>query len=132
MHILNAAIDGIGLAYVHEKLAAPYLVGGRLKQALTNWCPYFQGYYLYYPIDAKHRPRSQHLLRHSDIEAECPLVAELGSLESDTFCQIKNHYTSVTSTLLICTNGQSPRQAYNLRLHVLGPLILNTLMYSIY
>ena len=49
MHVLNAAADGIGLAYVPEELAAPYLADGRLKQVLSNWCPYFQGYHLYYP-----------------------------------------------------------------------------------
>ncbi|WP_334187375.1 LysR family transcriptional regulator [Noviherbaspirillum sp.] len=49
MHVLNAAVDGIGLAYVPEELAAPYLADGRLKQVLSHWCPYFQGYHLYYP-----------------------------------------------------------------------------------
>jgi DNA-binding transcriptional LysR family regulator len=49
MHVLNAAVDGIGLAYVPEELAAPYLADGRLKQILGSWCPYFQGYHLYYP-----------------------------------------------------------------------------------
>src|SRR3546814_866846 len=49
MHVLNAAIDGIGLAYVPEQLVAPYLADGRLKEVLTKWCPYFQGYHLYYP-----------------------------------------------------------------------------------
>ncbi|RTZ47446.1 LysR family transcriptional regulator [Candidimonas sp. SYP-B2681] len=49
MHVLNAAVDGIGLGYVPEELAAPYLADGRLKQVLADWCPYFQGYHLYYP-----------------------------------------------------------------------------------
>ncbi|MBQ5965198.1 LysR family transcriptional regulator [Massilia sp. ZL223] len=49
IHVLNAALDGIGLAYVPEQLVAPYLADGRLKQVLTEWCPYFQGYHLYYP-----------------------------------------------------------------------------------
>ena len=49
MHVLNAAVDGIGLAFVPEELAAPYLLDGRLKQILTSWCPYFQGYHLYFP-----------------------------------------------------------------------------------
>lgn len=49
MHVLNAAVDGIGLAYVPEELVAPYLADGRLKQVLNSWCPYFQGYHLYYP-----------------------------------------------------------------------------------
>ncbi|WP_127024815.1 LysR family transcriptional regulator [Rheinheimera mangrovi] len=49
MHVLNAAVDGIGLAYVPEPLVAPYLADGRLKMILTDWSPYFQGYHLYYP-----------------------------------------------------------------------------------
>lgn len=49
MHVLNAAVDGIGLAYVPEELVAPYLANGRLKEVLPDWCPYFQGYHLYYP-----------------------------------------------------------------------------------
>ena len=49
MHVLNAAVDGIGLGYVPEALAAPYLADGRLKEVLPEWCPYFQGFHLYYP-----------------------------------------------------------------------------------
>lgn len=49
MHMMNGAIDGIGLAYVPEALAEPYIADGRLKQILTEWCPYFQGFHLYYP-----------------------------------------------------------------------------------
>jgi len=49
MHVLNAALDGIGLAYVPEYLAAPYLTDGRLQAVLLDWCPYFQGFHLYYP-----------------------------------------------------------------------------------
>jgi DNA-binding transcriptional LysR family regulator len=49
MHVLNGAIDGIGLAYVPEELAAPYLEDGRLVEVLADWCPYFSGFHLYYP-----------------------------------------------------------------------------------
>ncbi|WP_332672292.1 LysR family transcriptional regulator [Aromatoleum sp.] len=49
VHVLNAAVDGIGVAYVPEALAAPYLADGRLKEILSDWCPYFQGFHLYYP-----------------------------------------------------------------------------------
>lgn len=49
MHVLNAALDGIGLAYVPEPLVTTYLAEGRLKMILTDWSPYFQGYHLYYP-----------------------------------------------------------------------------------
>jgi len=49
VHVLNSAVDGIGLAYVPEALAAPYLADGRLIEVLADWCPYFQGFHLYYP-----------------------------------------------------------------------------------
>ncbi len=49
MHVLNAALDGIGLAYVPEQLVAPYLADGRLQEVLADWCPTFQGFHLYYP-----------------------------------------------------------------------------------
>jgi DNA-binding transcriptional LysR family regulator len=49
VHVLNGALDGIGLAYVPEALAAPYMADGRLKEVLADWCPYFQGFHLYYP-----------------------------------------------------------------------------------
>lgn len=49
MHVINAALDGIGLAYVPEPLVASYVAEGRLKMILTDWSPYFQGYHLYYP-----------------------------------------------------------------------------------
>jgi DNA-binding transcriptional LysR family regulator len=49
IHALNSAVDGIGLAYVPEALAAPYLADGRLKEVLDDWCPYFQGFHLYFP-----------------------------------------------------------------------------------
>jgi DNA-binding transcriptional LysR family regulator len=49
VHVLNGAVDGIGLAYVPEALTAPYLADGRLKEVLADWCPYFQGFHLYYP-----------------------------------------------------------------------------------
>lgn len=47
--LLNAALDGLGLAYVPQDLAAPYLANGQLLEVLSDWCPNFQGYHLYYP-----------------------------------------------------------------------------------
>jgi DNA-binding transcriptional LysR family regulator len=49
VHVLNGALDGIGLGYVPEQVAAPYLADGRLTEVLADWCPSFQGYHLYYP-----------------------------------------------------------------------------------
>ena len=47
--MLNAALAGLGLAYVPEDLAQPHLAKGRLKRVLEDWCPPYSGYHLYYP-----------------------------------------------------------------------------------
>lgn len=49
IHVLNSSLDGLGLGYVPEPLAAPYIADGRLKRVLERWCPLFQGFHLYYP-----------------------------------------------------------------------------------
>lgn len=46
---LDAALDGIGLAYTFEPLARPHLQSGRLKRVLAAFSPTFPGFYLYYP-----------------------------------------------------------------------------------
>lgn len=46
---LGAALAGLGLAYVPESLAAPYIAAGRLVPVLADWCAPFSGYHLYYP-----------------------------------------------------------------------------------
>ena len=47
--ILDAALAGLGLAFVPEDLAQPYLANGRIKRVLEDWCPPWSGYHLYYP-----------------------------------------------------------------------------------
>src|SRR5829696_2488674 len=47
--ILNAAVDGFGLAHIPEDIALPHIVSGRLERVLENWCPSWTGYHLYYP-----------------------------------------------------------------------------------
>lgn len=46
---VDAAIDGMGLAYAPHPFVQRYLESGKLKEVLTDWCPKFQGYHLYYP-----------------------------------------------------------------------------------
>jgi len=46
---LDSALDGIGLAYVPTALVQQYIAAGRLQEILTDFCPTFQGYHLYYP-----------------------------------------------------------------------------------
>src|SRR5881296_2614707 len=47
--MLNAALAGLGLAYVPQDLAQPHLDTGLLTRVLEDWCPPFPGYHLYYP-----------------------------------------------------------------------------------
>ncbi|MBO1552119.1 LysR family transcriptional regulator [Yersinia pseudotuberculosis] len=49
IHILNGALDGIGLAYIPDFMARPYIESGRLIEVLADWSPYFPGFHLYYP-----------------------------------------------------------------------------------
>jgi DNA-binding transcriptional LysR family regulator len=47
--VLNAALDGFGLAHMPEDLAQPHIAAGRLTRVLEDWCPVWTGYHLYYP-----------------------------------------------------------------------------------
>jgi len=47
--MLNAALEGFGLAYVPEDVARPHVIKRRLTRVLEDWCPPFPGYHLYYP-----------------------------------------------------------------------------------
>lgn len=46
---LNAALAGLGLAYLPEDLVQEHLTSGRLIRVLDDWCPPFSGAHLYYP-----------------------------------------------------------------------------------
>jgi len=45
----DAALAGLGLAYLPEDEVRPQLADGSLVRALADWCPPFAGYHLYYP-----------------------------------------------------------------------------------
>ena len=47
--MLQAALDGAGLAIVLESHARPHLKARQLVCVLADWCPPFPGYFLYYP-----------------------------------------------------------------------------------
>ncbi len=46
---LDSALQGLGLAYMPEDVAAPCIALGELVRVLEDWCPPFSGYHLYYP-----------------------------------------------------------------------------------
>ena len=46
--MLQAALDGLGFAYVPYDLMKPHIDAGRLIPVLEDWWPTFPGYHLYY------------------------------------------------------------------------------------
>jgi DNA-binding transcriptional LysR family regulator len=55
-HIVLAAIDGLGIAFLPEEEFAPHIEEGRLVRVLQDWCPPFSGYHIYYPSRRQHSP----------------------------------------------------------------------------
>ncbi|HFR4565816.1 MAG: LysR family transcriptional regulator [Enterobacter sichuanensis] len=51
---IDAAENGLGLAYVPESSVLDALHHGRLVRVLDSWCPIFEGYHLYYPSRRQH------------------------------------------------------------------------------
>ena len=47
--VIQAAIDGAGLAWVAEDRIARHLASGALARVLEDWSPPFAGFFLYYP-----------------------------------------------------------------------------------
>ncbi|MDN7874896.1 LysR family transcriptional regulator [Burkholderia aenigmatica] len=48
-HIVDAALDGLGIAFLLEDELAPHIRSGKLVRVLEDWCSPFPGYYLFYP-----------------------------------------------------------------------------------
>ncbi|MCD2813406.1 LysR family transcriptional regulator [Pseudomonas aeruginosa] len=55
-NIVDAALAGLGIAWLPEEEFAPHIEEGRLLRVLENWCPPFPGYYLYYPNSRQPSP----------------------------------------------------------------------------
>ena len=69
---LEAALAGLGLAYLPEEQVRAQLESGELIRALADWCPPFPGYHLYYPSRRQPTPAFAALLnalRHRDPSA---------------------------------------------------------------
>jgi DNA-binding transcriptional LysR family regulator len=47
--LVDAAVDGLGLAYVFENMVHELVAERRLVRVLEKYCPRFPGYFLYYP-----------------------------------------------------------------------------------
>lgn len=54
--MVDAALEGYGIAYVPESLVGSHISSGRLQLILSNWSPKFAGYFLYYPTRRQNLP----------------------------------------------------------------------------
>jgi DNA-binding transcriptional LysR family regulator len=46
--MIDAAVNGYGIAYVPENIVERHITSGKLIQVLDDWSPFFDGYFLYY------------------------------------------------------------------------------------
>ncbi|EJM84325.1 LysR family transcriptional regulator [Pseudomonas sp. GM60] len=53
---MEAALQGLGLAYMPEDLVQEHIAQGRLIRVLADWCEPFSGYHLYYPSRRQSSP----------------------------------------------------------------------------
>lgn len=54
--ILQACLGGAGIAFLFDQRIAEELRQGRLVRVLEDWCPPFEGFYIYYPSRRQMRP----------------------------------------------------------------------------
>jgi len=48
-HLLRAALDGAGLAFLPEEMVGEHVRAGRLQSVMEDWCPLWPGLHAYYP-----------------------------------------------------------------------------------
>ncbi|WP_175725285.1 LysR family transcriptional regulator [Burkholderia ambifaria] len=48
-HMVQAALDGFGIAFVTEDIVLDQVRSGQLRIVMPDWCPVFPGYHAYYP-----------------------------------------------------------------------------------
>ena len=67
--IRDAALKGVGLAYLPQDMVKDAVADGRLVRVLEPWCDEFPGYYLYYPNRSQYSPAFSlfvEAMRHQD------------------------------------------------------------------
>jgi len=62
--LVRAAVEGLGLAFMSEQLAAQHLAKGTLIRVLEDWCQPFPGFFLYYP-SRRQQPAALSALIHT-------------------------------------------------------------------
>lgn len=54
--MMDAVLNGLGIAFVPNSLADPLVASGELVLLLDDWSPFFDGYFLYYPSRHQNLP----------------------------------------------------------------------------
>jgi DNA-binding transcriptional LysR family regulator len=54
--MIDAAVNGYGIAYIPESIVERHIASGLLLQVLDDWSPFFDGYFLYYPSRRQNLP----------------------------------------------------------------------------
>lgn len=60
--LVDAAVDGLGHAYVFENMVTKLVSERRLVRVLDRYCPQVPGYFLYYPSRAHVPPKLRALI----------------------------------------------------------------------
>lgn len=61
-HVRDAALAGLGVAYVPEEIARPHVEDGTLRHILAGYSPPWDGFHLYYPSRRQSSPAFQALV----------------------------------------------------------------------
>jgi DNA-binding transcriptional LysR family regulator len=77
--IVDAAVAGLGIAFLPEDEFAPHLEEGRLVRVLEDWCPPFPGYYLYYPSRRQPSPAFSLVLKALRLAPRSSLAGQYDS-----------------------------------------------------
>ncbi|WP_323130979.1 LysR family transcriptional regulator [Sinorhizobium medicae] len=54
--MIDAALNGYGIAYVPDDIVADHIKTGDLIVVLDDWSPFFDGYFIYYPSKRQNAP----------------------------------------------------------------------------
>ncbi|RMC31609.1 LysR family transcriptional regulator [Paracoccus alkanivorans] len=54
--MMDAVLSGLGVAFLPNTIADPYVASGDLILLLDDWSPFFDGYFLYYPTRRQNLP----------------------------------------------------------------------------
>jgi DNA-binding transcriptional LysR family regulator len=63
--MIKLAVAGFGITFGMEESFRPAIARGELIPLLEDYCPYFSGFYLYYPNRKNVAPKLRALIEHT-------------------------------------------------------------------